>query len=144
MIIADELVIAIHGEEDVSWNMDIEDMMNNDQNSSLLYNAEDSWSICEIPWNGNLSTFDLTVMPELAYALGNEDVIGLTLQEMVCLYFDPMNDSAHCSWRIVFASRDHPYFMHLRNDNYSADLIAIRGTLSLEETMQDFVLYNQV
>lgn len=122
---------------------------------SSSYNAVDSWPICEDEWNGNLSTFDLTVMTEMVYALGSDDV-QLSPQEMSCLYFDTMdiaelryNDSTtlsedDCSWQIVHNATDYPYFMHLRNDKYATDLIAIRGTASLWDMAQDFVLYNQV
>ena len=156
MVISYGLFDIIHGDDDVSWNMEIEEIMSNDPNSSLLYNAEDSWPICEEQWNGNLSTFDLTVMAENVYALGQDELTQLNQQEMSCLYFDNMdigdlkyNDSStlsvdDCSWQLVYNSTYYPYFMHLRNANYSTDLIAIRGTYSTEETLQDFVLFNQV
>ena len=142
----------VHGDDDMSWNLEIEETITD---NSLLYNAIDSWPICEEKWNGNLSSFDLTVMAEMVYALGQDDLTMLSHQEMMCLYFDTMdiaelrNESSNltesdCAWQVVYNATHFPYFMHLRNDNYSTDLIAIRGTYSMEEAMQDFVLYNQV
>ena len=107
----------------------------------------------EEEWNGNLSTFDITMITEMAYALGQDDAAELTQQEMMCLYFDTMDigdlrdgvlSESDCSWQMVYNSTDYPYFMHFRNDNYSTDVIAIRGTYSVNEAAQDFVLYNQV
>ena len=145
------LYVQVHGDNDISWNQKIEEMVS----SPLLYNTKDSLPICEIPWNGNLSTADLTVLTEMVYALGQDDVTMLTQQEMMCLYFDTMNiaelrngssnlTEADCAWQVVYNATHFPYFVHLRNDDYLTDVIAIRGTASIQETMQDFVLYNQV
>ena len=145
------LYVIVHGDNEVSWNDEIEETLN----GPLLYNTRDSLPICEQQWNANLSTFDLTVMTEMVYALGQDDLTMLTQQEMMCLYFDTMdiaelrNGSSNltesdCAWQVVYNATHFPYFVHLRNDDYLTDLIAIRGTYSIQETMQDFVLYNQV
>lgn len=154
--ISEVLYAAIHDDVESVWNSDvIEDYAST--NSSLLYNAEDLWPICEQEWNGNLSMMDINVLTEMVYALGQDDVTTLTQQEMLCLYFDTANitelrdgagkgggDTSDCSWQLVKNATDFPYYMHLRNDDYSTDVIAIRGTYSIEESMQDYVLYNQV
>lgn len=49
-----------------------------------------------------------------------------------------------CSWQVVYQTTTFPLFMHLRNDGDATDLIVIRGTYSVQEAAQDFVLYNQV
>lgn len=112
-------------------------------------------AICEQKWNGNLSAFDLTVITEAVYAVGQEDVASLTQQQFLCLYFDVMDiydlksgqsnlSTADCWWQIVFNATDYPLFMHFGNDHYATDVIAIRGTYSPEEMLQDFVLFNHV
>ena len=147
-MLSETLHDAIHGDDDVVWNEGISGRSYSG-NESLLFHAEDSWPICEREWNGNLSTLDLTVITEMAYALGQDDIAELTQQEMLCLYFDGLSpdstySEADCSWQIVFNSTNYPYFMHFRNARNATDVIAIRGTYSLQEMMQDFVLYNQV
>ena len=138
-----------HDDDDKSWKIVLE------EDSLIKYNVEDSLPICEQQWNGNLSIFDITLITEMAYALGLDEMAELSQQEMMCLYFDTMDitdlranatnlSEADCAWQIVYNATDYPYFMHFRNDEYAADVIAIRGTASVEEMMQDFVLYNQV
>ena len=147
-VLSETLHDAIHGDDDVVWNEGISGRSYSG-NESLLFHAEDSWPICEREWNGNLSTLDLTVITEMAYALGNGNETELTQQELMCLYFDGLTpfsgyDEDDCSWQVVYEATDYPLFMHLRNERDATDVIAIRGTYSIAEMLQDYVLYNQV
>ena len=53
-------------------------------------------------------------------------------------------NKSECAWQVVTVQEEQPTCMHLRNAQYEADIIAIRGTLSYQDIMQNFVLFNQI
>ena len=69
---------------------------------------------------------------------------------MNSMYFDGLvpadiyNSSKQCSWQVVHVRRTKPAFFHIRHAADNTDLIGVRGTLEIDEIMQDFSLFNQV
>eukprot|EP01083_Nonionella_stella_P003498 10049_1 len=106
--------------------------------------VSESFPLCDLKWNANLSLIDLTSLTHIAYDIGDkESVYNTSIQSEICVYFDAKL-TVNCSWKVVYYTVDEPMFMHLRNDVNKTDLIVVRGPQSVWDSMRYLGLFTQV
>jgi len=66
------------------------------------------------------------------------------MQNMLDLYFNGATNLDNSTWQLMHLTRSEPVFMHLHNDEIGSDVIAVRGTKSTTDALQDFSLYFSV
>eukprot|EP01084_Bolivina_argentea_P010716 19978_1 len=80
----------------------------------------------------------------MTYDIGDREIkYNISIQEAICLYFDRKLTS-QCSWKVINHTTEEPVYIHLRHELNGTDIIAIRGTKSKLDTVQDFSLFNHV
>eukprot|EP01083_Nonionella_stella_P072032 193942_1 len=110
------------------------------------------YGICDLQWNANLSVFELSTVTAIAYYVKDtRQEQRMSMQEIMCVYFDGIKldelnttDVETCSWQVIYIRRKLPAFVHMRHGKTHTDLIIVRGTLTMDELLQDIALFNEV
>eukprot|EP01083_Nonionella_stella_P129437 392768_1 len=97
--------------------------------------------LCHMRWNADLSVLDLMSLAHITHDVAKRDDI-IPMEDQVCLYFN--GHVAECPWKVIHTSEEEPIFMHVRHVSTHTDVIAIRGTETTLDSLQDFNLFNQV
>eukprot|EP01083_Nonionella_stella_P038997 106037_1 len=102
-----------------------------DQKTEILT----EYPFCDENFNGYLNMLDMSYLINTAYQVkfGYEE-IAMRVEK----YFKNATDQG---WTLKYLQKSNPGFYHLRNTKYNFDIIAIRGTQSFEDALQDLDLF---
>eukprot|EP01083_Nonionella_stella_P280109 952730_1 len=99
------------------------------------------YPVCDMSWHGDLTVVDLVSLTQIVYEIGNEK--DIPVQHLISMYFDEsiLYNNTQPTWEVIHYSTEEPVFLHARNSEMKCDVIAIRGTKSNLDFMEDFSLY---
>eukprot|EP01083_Nonionella_stella_P097969 275418_1 len=94
------------------------------------------YPMCEVDWAHNyLSLLDMVYVTEVSYWSHKSDV-----EHMFNLWFGVSG----WDFDTIHIESEKPAFFHLRNTDYSVQIVAVRGTYDMNDVLEDISLYTEI